>query len=162
MTNWKLDAACNVTIHGDIWYRPDGEVNGPARRARVAKAVAICQDCPVLATCAIASDRERAGIWAGIDLDAPTPKPATPPKPRKKRAGKPADSENGRRASASATAAQQRRFDDMVEHMTRLHHGGHAFDDILAELGTSAHALRRRLRRRGRLDLYSMLTGAAA
>lgn len=158
-TEWKLKAACDVTIHGDIWYRPSGVEKHSVRKARIAKATAVCRGCPVLEQCRNNSAGEGEGIWAGIDHDAPPPRE---PKPRKKRAGKPADSENGRRASASATAAQQRRFDHMVEHMTRLHHDGHAFDDILAELGTSAHALRRRLRRRDRMDLYSMLTGAAA
>lgn len=159
---WKDQAACDVTIHGDLWFRPAGEVAGPKRRERIKEAENICATCPVIGECARASVNEREGIWAGRDLDEPDPVPEpVPPKPRKKRAGKPADSENGRRASASATAAQQRRFDHTVETMTALHHNGVPFNDILTQLGTSAHALRRRLRRRDRLDLYSMLTGAA-
>jgi WhiB family transcriptional regulator, redox-sensing transcriptional regulator len=66
---WQLEGACR-SADPEAFFHPEGE-RGPARRARDATAVAICQGCPVLAECrshALAV-REPYGVWGGLTED---------------------------------------------------------------------------------------------
>ncbi len=66
---WQHQGACRAS--GDtLFFHPEGE-RGPRRRGRDAKAVAICQTCPVLIRCrdyALAT-REPYGVWGGLTED---------------------------------------------------------------------------------------------
>jgi WhiB family redox-sensing transcriptional regulator len=62
------DAACR-TEDPELFFPPDDE--RPAdRKARVARAVAACHECPVQAACyaAAVANGERHGVWGGVDF----------------------------------------------------------------------------------------------
>lgn len=76
--NWKYQGNC-ATESGDnlVYFMPDfsryGDRLGSGKEAAIAKATAICQDCPVIVEC---EEYRRAhkivwGIWAGV-YHAPT------------------------------------------------------------------------------------------
>jgi WhiB family transcriptional regulator, redox-sensing transcriptional regulator len=61
--DWADDAACRG-MNPDWWHPERGR-----RNPNVAKAIAICKACPVIAACRDhAARHERQGIWAGVDL----------------------------------------------------------------------------------------------
>jgi Transcription factor WhiB len=63
--------ACR-TVDPGLFFPPDDE--RPAdREARVARAVAVCHECPVQAACyaAAVANGERHGIWGGVDFAQP-------------------------------------------------------------------------------------------
>lgn len=161
MTNWKLDAACNVTIHGDLWYAPVEET--PAeRKVRVRAANRICDGCPVARECAIASVNEHHGIWAGINVARPNAAPEKPTPARKPRKPRTHTAEARALIAEATRATATRKFNDFVERITTLHRSGLTYPELLTELAMSNAVVRQRLSRHDRLDLYSMLTGAAA
>lgn len=154
--NWKLNAACDIRRDGDLWYAPVDET-APARNLRVSAAKRICGGCPVAQECAIESANERHGIWAGVNVARPDADPEKPDTSRKPH------TEQARALIAEATrATAARKFNDFVERITVLHRSSLTYDEILTELSISNAVLRQRLSRHDRLDLYSMLTGAAA
>lgn len=153
-TDWKLKAACDVRRDGELWYAPEGE-EAPARKARVRNAKRICGGCPVARECATASANERFGIWAGINVARPGADPA------KIVTRKPQTAQTRKNITEANQAAADRKFEAFVERVTILHQSGLTYDELLVELAISNVNLRRRLRRRNRMDLYSMLTGAA-
>lgn len=66
--SWHNEAAC--TVDPDLFQHPYGETGEP-KRARVAAAKAVCNTCPVLATCQkdALDRREPNGIWGGMSED---------------------------------------------------------------------------------------------
>lgn len=162
---WPFRAACTTTSPDtDHWYAPTklpgGKIEGgKAKRARLAIALAACDTCPVRRECADAGKDEEHGIWGGIDKGAPAPSEPKPRKPRKPHTHTP---EARARIAAAARITAEHKFNDFVERITTLHRSGLTYPELLTELAMSNTILRQRLARRDRLDLYSMLTGAAA
>ncbi len=63
--NWQLRAACR-TIDSGVFFHPEGE-RGEYKTSREARALRVCQSCPVLETCrrhALAVE-EPYGVWGG-------------------------------------------------------------------------------------------------
>lgn len=63
---WQQDGLCR-TMNPEVFFHPDGE-RGPSRRWRDRRAVAVCQECPVLAACRehALRVREPYGVWGGL------------------------------------------------------------------------------------------------
>ena len=63
--DWQVQAACRG-IGVDAFFNPDSE-RGPAKRAREARAKAICAECPVMSQCLdwALSVGEPYGVWGG-------------------------------------------------------------------------------------------------
>lgn len=63
--DWQVKAACRGT-GVDLFFNPDAE-RGQAKRAREARAKAICAACPVIAQCLdwALSVGEPYGVWGG-------------------------------------------------------------------------------------------------
>ena len=63
---WQLHAACRG-MDSDTFFHPPGERNH-ARSDRIAKAKAICRQCPAISECRqhALSVREPYGIWGGL------------------------------------------------------------------------------------------------
>lgn len=64
--DWQHEGLCR-TRSPEIFFHPDGE-RGAVKRAREARAVALCRECPVITQC-----REHAlgvpepyGVWGGM------------------------------------------------------------------------------------------------
>jgi WhiB family redox-sensing transcriptional regulator len=64
--SWWVSAACRG-MDGSLFFSPDGE-NGLPRRAREARARAVCRQCPVRKECAAfaLSTRQQYGTWGGL------------------------------------------------------------------------------------------------
>ncbi len=161
-TNWKLRAACSTTSpETDYWFPPVvlpgvRKETPTEKRERVALAVAACEQCPVRLRCADASTGEVHGIWAGIDKGTGKAVPK-----RKTRKSREANKTQAKLMTEASAIANDRRFNEFVETITTLHRSGLPYERILGRLGMSNRTMRQRLTRRDRLDLYSMLTGAA-
>lgn len=63
---WQHEGLCRVASP-DMFFHPDGE-RGPSRRWRDARAVALCQQCPVIVECREHALRvaEPYGVWGGM------------------------------------------------------------------------------------------------
>lgn len=63
---WQHKGLCR-DANPDTFFHPEGE-RGPSRRLRDARAVALCQQCPVIEQCrAHALEvREPYGVWGGM------------------------------------------------------------------------------------------------
>ena len=138
---WPFRAACTTTSpETDHWYAPTkipgGKIEGgKAKRARLKLALAACETCPVRRECGDAGRDEEHGIWGGIDKGAQKREPTRPT----------------RRTPEQNSAVQQKANLQGATLAEILEHTG--YDD--------RQVFYNRLHRRGRLDLYSMLTGAA-
>lgn len=66
---WQHQGLCR-DLDNALFFHPEGE-RGPRRRQRDATAVAICQDCPVIAPCRehALRAREPYGVWGGLTED---------------------------------------------------------------------------------------------
>jgi WhiB family redox-sensing transcriptional regulator len=64
--NWQQDAACRGT-DGTFFFPPDRERES-ARTKRVARAKAVCRECPVIADCRAYALQvgEPFGVWGGL------------------------------------------------------------------------------------------------
>lgn len=160
--SWKFRAACNTTSpETDHWYTPTRipgekrEAKG-AKKARLQLALAACDTCPVRRECGDAGRDEEHGIWGGVDKAAAKPKPK-----RETRRTSDANQAAIQRARDAQSVAHQAAFDEFVETITVLHLQGATLADVLDHTGYERQAFYNRLNRRNRLDLYSMLTGAA-
>lgn len=161
---WPFRAACTTTSpETDHWYAPTklpgGKIEGgKAKKKRLAIALAACDTCPVRRECADAGRDEEHGIWGGIDKSSQKREPTRPTRrtPEQNRAVQ-------EKASAAKTARANAAFDEFVETITTLHRAGATLREVLEYTGyDDRQVFYNRLHRRGRLDLYSMLTGAAA
>jgi WhiB family redox-sensing transcriptional regulator len=63
---WQQEGLCR-TGNPEMFFHPEGE-RGPSRRRRAERAVAICQECPVLQRCRnhALRHREPYGVWGGM------------------------------------------------------------------------------------------------
>lgn len=63
---WQQKGLCRQS-NPEVFFHPEGE-RGPSRRRREARAIAICQECPVLQQCRDHALRvqEPFGIWGGM------------------------------------------------------------------------------------------------
>lgn len=63
---WQQQGLCRQT-NPEIFFHPDGE-RGPSASAREARAVMICQACPVIVECRehALRFREPYGVWGGM------------------------------------------------------------------------------------------------
>ncbi|WP_343241913.1 WhiB family transcriptional regulator [Streptomyces sp. SID13666] len=63
---WQADAACQGMASA-VFFSPPGE-HGHRRHRREQRAIAVCQDCPVLNRCAAfaLNTRQLSGIWGGL------------------------------------------------------------------------------------------------
>lgn len=63
---WQHQGLCRVS-NPETFFHPDGE-RGPSRRWRDARAVAVCQQCPVIQQCRehALRVREPYGVWGGL------------------------------------------------------------------------------------------------
>jgi WhiB family redox-sensing transcriptional regulator len=65
LTDWMSGAKCEAGEWGHIWDYDTG-ADGSDRAAKHAKAIAICQTCPVLALCdTYAEQNDLVGVWGG-------------------------------------------------------------------------------------------------
>jgi WhiB family transcriptional regulator, redox-sensing transcriptional regulator len=66
---WQYQGLCRET-NPDTFFHPEGE-RGPARRHRDERAVAVCQQCPVIDACRehALTVREPYGVWGGLTED---------------------------------------------------------------------------------------------
>jgi len=64
---WQEHAACRGPL-GSVFFPPPVTERKRERRAREAKAIRICQSCPVMAECRsyAISIREQHGVWGGL------------------------------------------------------------------------------------------------
>lgn len=63
-TSWHADGAC-TKADPELFFNPYDE-RGADRVRRDALAVAICQTCPVMATCREQNMHEQFGVWGGL------------------------------------------------------------------------------------------------
>lgn len=63
---WQHQGLCRVS-NPEMFFHPDGE-RGPSRRWRDTRAVAVCQQCPVIQQCRehALRVREPYGVWGGL------------------------------------------------------------------------------------------------
>lgn len=66
-TSWHRHGAC-TTADPELFYHPEGET-GPAKTQRISDAAAVCNTCPVLATCRTQHMNEQFGVWGGLSED---------------------------------------------------------------------------------------------
>lgn len=66
--SWQLEGTCRKDP--EMFFHPEGERDA-TKRQRIAKAKAVCRECPVLAQCRAYTleNREEYGIWAGLSED---------------------------------------------------------------------------------------------
>ncbi|MFK5633965.1 MULTISPECIES: WhiB family transcriptional regulator [unclassified Ornithinimicrobium] len=63
---WQHDGLCR-DVNPEVFFHPEGE-RGPARRSRDRRAVAVCEQCPVVRACRDHALRvgEPYGVWGGL------------------------------------------------------------------------------------------------
>lgn len=66
---WQHRGLCR-SINPETFFHPEGE-RGPSRRRRDQRAIAICEQCPVIKECAehALRVREPYGVWGGMTED---------------------------------------------------------------------------------------------
>lgn len=67
--SWQLKGTCR-SRDPEEFFHPEGERDA-TKRQRIARAKAVCRECPVLAQCReyVLENREEYGIWAGLSED---------------------------------------------------------------------------------------------
>lgn len=68
--SWHAKGACRKE-DPELFFHPEGET-GSTKNQRISDARAVCEKCPVLATCRANTLHEEYGIWGGLSEDERT------------------------------------------------------------------------------------------